>query len=75
MLRKLERRLGGLGLAEHEVPALDVHLDPGGLGDLPADDGLGQRILDVLLDGAPELAGAVGRVVALLDQGRLRPPA
>ena len=37
-------------------------LDPSG------DDGLGQRILDVLLDDASELPRPVGRVEALLDQ-------
>ena len=47
---------------------LDIHLDARAVRELPAHDGLGQRILDVLLDRPAELPGAVGRVVPLLDQ-------
>jgi len=49
----------------------DVHVDPSTLGHLPAHDGLGERILDVLLDRPPKLARSVLRIVALVHQDRL----
>ena len=53
MLCKLEGSVGGLGLAEDELASDDVHFDPSTLGHLPAHDGLGEGILDVLLDRPP----------------------
>src|SRR5438128_5915835 len=72
VLRELERRLDGLRFAEHEALGTQVDLDAGALRKLTADDRLGERILDVLLNRAPELARAVRRVVALVYEGRLR---
>src|SRR5207244_103429 len=71
VLSKLEGSVGGLGLAEDELSSHDVHFDPSALGHLPAHDGLGERILDVLLDRQPQLARSVLRVVALVHQDRL----
>ena len=68
MFRQRQPGLGDLDLAEDEILPLRVHLDPGPVAELTAHDGLGQWVLDELLDRAPELPRAVGRVVPLLDQ-------
>ena len=55
MFRQRQPGLGHLDLAEDEILPLRVHLDPRAVAELTADDGLGQRVLDELLDRAPEL--------------------
>src|SRR5947207_14713261 len=61
VLGKLERRVDGLCLAEHEVPgtAIDVDLDPGRFGHLAAYHRLRERILDIFLDRPAGLAGGI----------------
>jgi hypothetical protein len=51
VLGQLERGIGGqgLGFAEHEGAPFHVDLDTRAVDELAADDGLRQRILDVLL--------------------------
>src|SRR5712692_489985 len=72
--RQREPRFGDLDLAEGEIAGLDIHLDPRAFPELPAHDGLGERILDVFLDRPPQLARSVGRVVSPLDEQVQRRP-
>src|SRR2546423_5720317 len=76
VLGKLKRCVNGLGLAEHEVPGatVDIDLDSGSFGHLAADDRFCERIFDVLLDRAPELARAVRGVEPLFEQRLLGGP-
>ena len=69
------RGFGDLGFPEDEdsAPSASTSIRAP-VRELPADDGLGQRILDVLLDRPAKLPGSVGRIEPLLDQeidGRL----
>ena len=68
VFRQRQTWLGYLDLAEDEILPLRVHLDPGPVAELPADDRLRERVLDELLDRAPELPSPIRRVVPLLDQ-------
>src|SRR5687767_8567942 len=55
----------------------DIHLDLVALRELAEEDLLGERILDVTLDGATERTGTVGLVVPVLHQeirARIREP-
>src|SRR4029450_6135346 len=68
VLGQRERRLCDLRFPEDEIISLHVELEARPIRDLAADDGLGERVLHVLLDGTPELPGAVSRVVPLLHE-------
>src|SRR5712692_8071700 len=68
VFRQGQFRLGDLDLPEDEVIPFGVEFDPGAVRELAAHNGFGERVLHLLLDGAPQLPGAVGRVVALLDE-------
>src|SRR4029453_13146307 len=68
VLGQRQGRLGDLRFSEDEIIPLHIELESRPIRDLAADDGFGERILYVLLDRAPQLAGAVGGIVALLDQ-------
>ena len=63
-----------VSLGEGEVVAVrvDVDRDRVAFAELAAEDALGQRVLDPLLDDALERAGAERRVVALVGEQLLR---
>ena len=69
-LLALGGRLGGLDV-EVEVVVADADGDAGVLGELLAEQLLGEGVLDVLLDGAAEGPGAELGAVALLDEEAL----
>jgi len=48
VFRQRQTWLGYLDLAEDEILPLRVHLDPGPVAELPADDRLRERVLDEL---------------------------
>src|SRR5262245_22013115 len=68
VLGQRQPRFRDRGLPEDEGASLGIHLEPGSLGHLSADDGLRQRILDELLDGPAQRTGAVGRIEPLLHE-------
>ena len=68
VFRQRQPGLHHLDFPEDEILPLRRDLDPSPVRELPAHDGLGQRILDVLLDRTAKLPGSVGRIVPFLDQ-------
>ena len=63
---------GGVFCLKLRTLAVAADEDRLALLDVAAKDGLGERVLEVVLDRAAQRAGAVLLVVALLDQELLR---